>query len=146
LVWRKCHCLIPEEWVMAVQPFGMEEMPLPNSRRLSHGGTNITLCTEEMPLPNSRSLSHGGTTITLGMKEMPLPNSRQQSWWYNHCISCGENFTTYFQKKAITFSVEEMPLKKFKLNNLSSGLILSLFVQCVESHVQAAQLNLIYTI
>jgi hypothetical protein len=54
-------------------------MPLPNSRRPSHGGITITSGVEEIPVPNSRRPSHGGITITSGVEEMPLPNSRRSS-------------------------------------------------------------------
>jgi hypothetical protein len=49
---------------------GMGEVPLPDSRRVNHGGITITSGVGEMPLPDSIGPSHGDITITSGVGEL----------------------------------------------------------------------------
>jgi hypothetical protein len=85
--------------------FGVKEMPLLNSRRLSWGCKHYICC--------------GGNNI--------ISFQKTGSWHYIHYVSSEQNATTYFQRTAITCGVEQKPFQKLKLNNISSGLILSLF-------------------
>jgi hypothetical protein len=50
-VWRECHYLIKEP---------------------GHGGITITSGVEEMSLPNFRRVSHDSITIISGVEEIPL--------------------------------------------------------------------------
>jgi hypothetical protein len=50
----------------------INEMPLPHSRRPSHGSRTITPGVDQMPLTNSRRPSHGGRTIISTVEEMSL--------------------------------------------------------------------------
>jgi hypothetical protein len=87
--------------------FGVEEIPIPNSRITSEGGTTVmsvgggglpslipedhagitfTSGVQETLLHNSRRPKHGGITITCGAEDIPLPNYIMLILHYQHLI------------------------------------------------------------
>jgi hypothetical protein len=52
-------------------------MPLPNSRRPSHGDRTIIFGAQKLPKSNSRRPSRGDRTIIFGAERLPKSNSRR---------------------------------------------------------------------